>query len=129
VNKAILTPGITQALSRGGVIDITTNGAKSGKPRRIEIVFHNIDGKIFISGMPNFPRGWLANLKANPHFTFHLKRPVTADLPATARVIEGEAERRQVLPHIAKVWKRKDIENMVATSPLIEVNLEGASES
>ena len=129
MNKAILTPGITQALSRGGVIDITTNGAKSGKPRRIEIVFHNIDGKIFISGMPNFPRGWLANLKAIPHFTFHLKRPVTADLPATARVIEGEAERRQVLPHIAKVWKRKDIENMVATSPLIEVNLEGASES
>ena len=58
MNKAILTPGITQALSRGGVIDITTNGAKSGKPRRIEIVFHNIDGKIFISGMPNFPRGW-----------------------------------------------------------------------
>ena len=129
MNKAILTPGITQAFSRGGVIDITTNGAKSGKPRGIEIVFHNIDGKIFISGMPNFPRGWLANVKANPHFTFHLKRPVTADLPATARVIEGEAERRQVLPHIAKVWKRKDIENMVATSPLIEVNLEGASES
>ena len=129
MNKAILTPGITQALSRGGVIDITTNGAKSGKPRRIEIVFHNIDGKIFISGMPNFPRGWLANLKANPHFAFHLKGPVTADLPATARVIEGEAERRQVLPHIAKVWKRKDLENMVATSPLIEVNLEGASES
>jgi len=122
-NTAKVTPEITQALSRGGVIDITTNGAKSGKPRRIEIVFHNIGGKIFISGMPNFPRGWLANLKANPHFTFHLKRPVTADLPATARVIEGEAERRQVLPHIAKVWKRKDLENMVATSPLIEVTL------
>ena len=65
MNKAILTPGITQALSRGGVIDITTNGAKSGKPRRIEIV--------------------------------------------------------------AKAWKRKDLEDMVATSPLIEVTLEGAA--
>jgi deazaflavin-dependent oxidoreductase (nitroreductase family) len=129
VKNTTISPEITQALSRGGVIDITTNGAKSGKPRRIEIVFHNIDGKIFISGMPNFPRGWLANLKANPHFTFHLKRPLSADLLATARVIEDEAERRQVLPHIAKVWKRKDLENMVATSPLIEVNLEGASES
>jgi deazaflavin-dependent oxidoreductase (nitroreductase family) len=128
-NETKLTPEITKALSRGGVIDITTLGAKSGKPRRIEIVFHNIDGTIFVSGMPNFPRGWLANLKANPHFTFHLKGPVSADLPATARVIEDEAERRQVLPHIARVWKRKDLENMVATSPLIEVNLEGASES
>ena len=108
---------------------MTTKGAKSGKPRRIEIVFHNIDGKIFISGMPNFPRGWLANLKADSHFTFHLKGPLSADLPATARVIEDEAERRQVLPHIAKVWKRKDLEDMVQTSPLIEVTLEGAPET
>lgn len=121
VSKATLAPDITKALDQGGVIDITTSGAKSGKPRRIEIVFHNIDGKIFISGMPNFPRGWLANLKSNPHFTFHLKGPVRADLPATARVIDQEAERLEVLPHIAKVWKRKDLENMVQTSPLIEV--------
>ena len=123
MNNKTLTPEITQALSRGGVIDITTNGAKSGKPRRIEIVFHNIDGNIFISGMPNFPRGWLANLKANPHFTFHLKGLVRADLPATARVISEEVERREVLPHIARIWKRKDLENMVSTSPLIEVTL------
>ena len=102
---------------------MTTKGAKSGKPRRIEIVFHDIDGKTFISGMPNFPRGWLANLKADSHFTFHLKGPLSADLPATARVIGDEAERRQVLPHIAKVWKRKDLEDMVQTSPLIEVTL------
>ena len=122
-NKATLTPDITKALARGGVIDITTKGAKSGKPRRIEIVFHNIDGNIFISGMPNFPRGWIANLKADPHFTFHMKGPLGADLPATARVINEEAERRQILPHIAKVWKRKDLENMVHTSPLIEVSL------
>jgi deazaflavin-dependent oxidoreductase (nitroreductase family) len=121
-NKATLTPEIQKALTHGGVIDITTQGAKSGQPRRLEIVFHIIDGKTFISGMPNHPRGWLANLKADPHFTFHLKGPVTADLPATARVIEDDAERREILPHIAKVWKRKDIEDMVATSPLIEVS-------
>ena len=64
-NTAKMTPEITRALSRGGVIDITTQGAKSGKPRRIEIV--------------------------------------------------------------AKAWKRKDLEDMVATSPLIEVTLEGAA--
>ena len=121
MNKATLTPEITKALSRGGLIDVTTQGAKSGKPRRIEIVFHNIDGNIFIIGMPTFPRGWLANLKANPHFTFHLKGPLSADLPATARVISEDAERRQVLPHIAKIWKRKDLDKIVETSPLIEV--------
>jgi deazaflavin-dependent oxidoreductase (nitroreductase family) len=123
VNKATLTPDLTKALSRGGVIDITTKGAKTGKPRRIEIVFHNIDGKIYVSGMPGFPRGWLANVAADPHFTFHLKGPTQADLPATARVISEEAERREVLPHIAKIWKRKDLDNMVETSPLIEVTL------
>jgi deazaflavin-dependent oxidoreductase (nitroreductase family) len=122
VKNKTITPEITKALARGGVIDMTTAGAKSGKPRRIEIVFHNIDGKIFISGMPNFPRGWLANLKADPHFTFHLKGPVGADLPATARVIDDEPERREVLPHIARVWKRKDLEDMVQTSPLVEVS-------
>lgn len=121
MNRATLTPEITKALARGGVIDITTAGAKSGKPRRIEIVFHNVDGKVYVSGMPGFPRGWLANLKNDPRFTFHLKGPVSADLPATARVIDKEAERREVLPHIAKIWKRKDLDNMVETSPLIEV--------
>ena len=129
MNDKTLTPEITQALAHGGVIDITTQGAKSGKPRRLEIVFHNIDGRTYISGMPNFPRGWLANLKADPHFNFHLKGPVSADLPATARVIEDESERREVLPHIARVWKRKDLEDMVATSPLIEVTFEGVPQN
>jgi hypothetical protein len=46
MNEATLSPEITKALDRGGVIDITTSGAKSGKPRRIEIVFHSIEGKI-----------------------------------------------------------------------------------
>ena len=35
---------IAQALEKGGVIDITTTGSRSGEPRRIEIVLHNIDG-------------------------------------------------------------------------------------
>ena len=119
-----LDPKTTQALSRGGVIDITTVGRQTQRPRRIEIVFHNIDGRIYISGMPGFPRGWLANLAANPRFTFHLKRPVSADLPATARIITDEEERRTTLGPIARAWKRKDLETMVHTSPLIEVTLE-----
>jgi deazaflavin-dependent oxidoreductase (nitroreductase family) len=116
---------IDSALESGHTIDITTQGRQSGKLRRLEIVFHNVDGRIYISGIPSpNRRSWLANLDADPHMTFHLKGKVKADLPATARVIEDEAERREILPHIARNWGRKDLETMVRYSPLIEVTLE-----
>jgi len=116
---------IDAALERGHTIDITTKGRRTGRPRRLEIVFHNIGGRIYISGTP-YPgkRKWLLNLEADPHFTFHLKGRTRADLPATARVIEDEAERREILPHIARIWKRDDVDRMVRYSPLIEVTLE-----
>lgn len=118
------------ALARGGVIDMTTVGRQSGRPRRIEIVFHNIDGRFYISGIPApTRRAWLANLEAHPQFTFHLKGAVRADLPARARIIEDEAERRQVLPAVARNWKRKDVETMVRQSPLIEVTFDGVDGS
>ena len=115
------------ALARGGTIDITTIGRKSGRPRRLEIVFHNIDGRVYISGQPSpTRRSWLANLAANPRFTFHLKGAVRADLPATARIIDKEDERRRVLAGVARNWRRTDIDRMVLQSPLIEVVLDGA---
>lgn len=113
------------ALSKGGIIDITTIGHSSGRPRRIEIVFHNIDGRIYISGIPSpRRRDWLANLELRPELTVHLKGAVRADLPAKARIIDDEAERRLILPHIARNWRRKDLETMVRQSPLIEVTLD-----
>jgi deazaflavin-dependent oxidoreductase (nitroreductase family) len=116
---------VRRALARGHVIDITTTGRKSGKPRRIEIVFHNLGGRVYISGQPRpEERAWLANLKANRHFTFHLKGPVSADLPATARVIDDEKERREALAQIARIWKRDDVDRMVRESPLIEVTFD-----
>ncbi len=116
---------IDSALQGVHTVDITTTGRKSGKPRTLEIVSHNIDGRIYISGIP-FPRrrSWLANLDADPHMTFHLRGKVRADLPATARVIEDEAERRAILPFIARNWGRKDLEKMVEQSPLIEVKID-----
>ena len=121
-----LDPAIRQALGHGHTIDITTTGRHSGAPRRIEIVFFNFGGRIYISGMPNpqRERAWLLNLRANPNLTFHLKQLVTADLPATAREITDEAERRAVLPGIARVWRR-ELEPMVQFSPLIEVTIPG----
>jgi deazaflavin-dependent oxidoreductase (nitroreductase family) len=115
---------IAQALERGGVIDITTTGRRSGEPRRIEIVLHNIGGRLYISGRPSpRKRKWIANLEAEPNFTVHLKRPVQADLPARARIIADEAERRSVLEHVARAWNVRDLEPMVRQSPLIEVTL------
>ena len=117
---------IRTALSKGGVIDITTTGRTSGEPRRIEIVYHVIDGRLWISGMPRAARrAWIANLEADPRLTFHLKGSVTADLPATARIVDDPDERRRVLAGVARVWNRTDLDAMVAHSPLIEVSIEG----
>src|SRR5579864_1947698 len=120
MTTANLDEPVRQALARGGVIDITTTGRKSGEPRRLEIVFHNIDGRIYISGMPGFRRSYIANLVANPRFTFHLKGPVKADLAATARIVNDEAERLRILPRVAAIWKRDDVDRMIETSPLFE---------
>ena len=119
---------IRRALSHGHVIDITTTGRLTGRPRRIEIVFHVFDGRIYISGMPRADRvrAWLRNLEADPRLTVHLKAIAQADLAATARIITEPAERREILEKVARVWRR-DPEEMIAHSPLIEVTIEGHS--
>jgi hypothetical protein len=99
------------ALSRGGTI---------------EIVFHRIDGRIWISGIPSSrKRAWLANLESDPHLTLHLKGPLaTGDLAATARVVTDTEERRRILARVALAWRRTDLDRMVDQSPLIEVTID-----
>ena len=119
---------IRSALDRGHTIDITTTGRHSGAPRRIEIVFHNIDGRIIISGMPRrgHTRAWIYNLEADPRITIHLKGPVAhADLAGTARIITDPDERRRLLTVVARNWNRTDVDLMVEASPLIEVTIPG----
>lgn len=106
------------------VVDISTTGRKSGQERRLEIVLHNIDGRLYISGQPSRRRrSWLANLDANSNFMLHVKRGARADLPATAREITDPVERRRVLQQVARHWRRDDVDTMVQYSPLIEVTL------
>ena len=117
---------IRHALQRRNIIDITTTGRQTGEPRRIEIVFHSFDGRTYITGMPNpKKRAWIANLEHNPEFTFHFKGKIgtpVADLPATARVITAEPERRAILRQVIDTaWRQQDLEEMVRFSPLIEV--------
>ncbi len=70
---------IRDALARGGVIDITTTGRKTSQPHRIEIVFHNVGGRLYISGMPGFKRERLAASRG-PLKAGHRLAPVTLDL-------------------------------------------------
>jgi deazaflavin-dependent oxidoreductase (nitroreductase family) len=119
---------IRTALGRGHTIDMTTTGRHSGEPRRIEIVFHNIDGRIIISGMPRrgHTRAWIHNLEADPRITLHLKGAFGhADVEGTARIITDPAERRQLLVAVARNWNRTDVDLMVEASPLIEVTILG----
>jgi deazaflavin-dependent oxidoreductase (nitroreductase family) len=117
---------ISASLARGHTIDITTTGRRTGSARRVEIVFHNIDGRLIISGMPRSDRkrAWLLNLETDPNLTFHLKGRVNADLPATARVITDPSERRAIADWItAHAWRNQDVEAMTAYAPMIEVTL------
>ncbi len=114
-------------------IDITTTGRNSGVPRRIEIVFYRIEDSVYLSGIPApRTRDWLANLRAEPHFTFHLKHGLLADLPAVATVITDEAERRRLLAPLVdqfnerrgdeSEWPRAELDEWVQDSPLARVD-------
>jgi deazaflavin-dependent oxidoreductase (nitroreductase family) len=117
---------IEMALDRDKTIDITTVGRTSGQSQRTEIWFKRVNGRTYITGTPG-PRDWYANMLANPHFTFHLKQSIQADLPARARPVLDEAERRQILADPVMDWYQRQVnslEDLVAGSPLVEVLFE-----
>ena len=116
---------VEQALKQDRTIDITTKGRISGRPRRKEIWFHNLNGRLYITGTPG-QRDWYKNMVANPEFAFHLKQTAQADLAARATPIEDPVRRRQILTAIdGKVGRGWDVEAWVEGSPLVEVVLEG----
>ena len=124
-----MSPEAEAALASDLIIDITTTGAKSGEPRRIEIWFHRIGGKYYITGRPG-PRAWHANLITNPEFTVHLKESAQADLPAAATVISSEESKRAVFQaaidkntKLADHISQDDIPHWAAESPLIEFTI------
>jgi deazaflavin-dependent oxidoreductase (nitroreductase family) len=116
---------IRQALATGLTCDITTTGRTSGKPRRIEIWYFMLDGRVYITGTPG-PRDWYANLLADSRLIFHVKEGAQADLPARAAPITDPAERRRVLGAVmsSNSWfsaQSYDLDAWVAASPLVEV--------
>ena len=125
----MMSEQVQRALAHDRTVDITTIGRRSGQPRRIEIWFHNLDGRIYISGRPGL-RGWYANVVAHPDFEFHLKESAEADIPARARPITDPAERRRVLSGVlAGIGREGALEDWVDHSPLIEVELLGREDA
>lgn len=119
-----------RALGAGGLCDITTIGARSGDPHRVEISFHHIDGEHYITGKPGFRRDWLANMKANPEFTMHLRNG--ADVAARAVEVTDPVERDRVLYRIrTESWGVDPAEAAatnavwVESSPLVRFDVEG----
>jgi deazaflavin-dependent oxidoreductase (nitroreductase family) len=118
-------PELQNALARDRVIDITTTGRKSGRQSRIETWFYRVGDRFYLTGTPG-KRDWYANLRANPAFTFHLKRSAKADLPARATPITDEASRREILASVLGIIGRpaSDLDAWVAGAPLMEVTFE-----
>lgn len=130
---------IRDTLQKDRTIDIITIGAKTGLPRKIEIWFTNVNGRIIICGTPNAkggkghysPRDWLANLRALPDFTFCLKESIQIELPATAVEIVDPEDRRYLMSAPETKWYRDQvdsIDDLVNGSPIVEVFLEDLTE-
>lgn len=109
------------ALTSQKVIDLTTTGRKTGRPRRIEIWWHHVSGRLIITGTPG-PRGWLANIRENPDVTIHLDG---RDIPARAAPVEDPQVRRELFRQPALSWysTQAGLDQLVANSPMVEVAL------
>ncbi|WP_421355037.1 nitroreductase/quinone reductase family protein [Microbacterium phosphatis] len=129
---------ITPASSaRERTIDITTTGARTGRPRRIEIWFYRVDGEIYLTSTPA-RRSWYVNLLRHPRFTFHLKHGVRADLDALALPVD-DLVRARVLASVIDDLNQpsnpagiaqpvESFERWMADSPLLRVTFsEGGS--
>lgn len=130
---------ITPASSaRERTVDITTTGARTGLPRRIEIFFYRAQGRWFLSSTPA-RRSWYANLLVNPTFTFHLKHGVRADLTATAVPVPDPQERRRIFAEIVADLNQPSnpgwlaqpthLEDWISSSPLLEIHFDILAEA
>lgn len=138
VRRALAITPSSSASDR--TIDITTIGARTGRPRRIEIWFYRVDDEIYLTTQPA-SRDWYANLRAHPEFTVHLKHGVRADLPARAEPVLDPADRARIFASIIDDLDQprhrgyiaqpvEPLEEWVRRSPLVRVHVdEGGSSS
>jgi deazaflavin-dependent oxidoreductase (nitroreductase family) len=111
-----------RALDNDLVIDITTVGRRTGEPRTVEMWFHRLEGRYYITGWPG-TRGWYANLLANPMLTVTFKQSATASIKTVVRLVTDPDERRQVLEALYEIEggaEGGDFDSWLASSPVIE---------
>ncbi|MEU7738515.1 nitroreductase family deazaflavin-dependent oxidoreductase [Streptomyces griseus] len=95
--------------TRDRIVDITTTGRRTGRPRRIEIFFYRAAGRTYLcSGTSGRPTSWYANLLAHPEFTFHLKQGMHTDIRARATPVTDQEERRRILTEIVTDLNQPD---------------------
>ncbi len=124
---------ITPASSaRERTVDITTIGARTGRPRRIEVWFYRVDGEIYLTTQPA-RRHWYTNIVQNPAFTFNLKHHVTADLPAVGTPVRDPGRRERVFRSVIADLNQpsnpagirqpvEPLETWLSGSPLVSVS-------
>jgi deazaflavin-dependent oxidoreductase (nitroreductase family) len=118
-------------------IDLTTTGARSGRPRRIEIWLYRAGDDLYLTTQPA-RRDWYANIRADPRIVIHLKHRVRADLPATGVVVTDRSTRERVLREIVDELRHPDnrggvqgivgaADDWIIGSPLVRVDLDDRS--
>lgn len=126
------------ALRADLTIDIVTRGRRSGAWRTTEIWFMVVDDIVYICGTPGagdaereyWPRDWMANLRADPDFSFVLKESADLVLPARATPVSDPAERRHVFGSSVTGWYRAQtgsLDALVDHGPLVRVEFTGAA--
>ncbi len=123
-----MEPAVKEALDRGGIVDITTTGRRSGQARRIEIYLHQFDGVYYLTGRPGWKRDWVANIVAHPEFTVHLKREITADVTVVGETEPDREERGRILFRaLTENWGRDpeetrvDLDRWIDQAPFIRL--------
>lgn len=118
-----MNEAIQHALANDNLVDITATGRKSGEPRKFEIMLRRHAGKYYIAGQPA-PKGWYANMVADPAIILHLKQSTQADLPAIAHPVLDPATRRLLFQEFfGNSEMMDDLERWVENAKLIEIRL------
>ncbi len=114
---------IRDALEKGGIVDITTIGRRTGEERKIETRLHVIDGKFYLTGQPG-PRSWYANLIANPDFKIHLKSDIRATVDAKASAVVDPEVRKYIHQIVlSRIDRLEQLQDRIDASPLMLVVL------
>jgi deazaflavin-dependent oxidoreductase (nitroreductase family) len=113
---------LADGLAATGTCELTTTGRRSGRPRRVEIWYVVVDGRVVVTGTPG-PRDWLANLRAHPRATLHLREP-RLDVEVTASEVTDAATRRRVAEEarLRQPWyaaQSYSVDDWVAGAPMV----------